>query len=424
MTNSTTTLNGFQTSFLTELQNGDVISLPSGAAGASEEFTVTVTNNTTLTLSGTPTNTVTSVNAIRKRAKLKDQQKNILLRKLQKNGIKTLKTEDAAGASRTTVVVRETYHGSTSSGAVSFGPAGTNETFNAVDNEDFVLIVVTGGTGTAATGDIINLNSSNVTVTGQGTNTLVVTSPTVLGNGADVRLVATLTRTVTSEKNKTRNRVQLLQVDNDGIAGGGQYGTSAHHKDISFGVDDVHKLHAIYTEEDNTKFPYPPSSDISSSSGTFTAGELITGGTSGAIARLITVTTPISYVNVNGRDFTVGETITGGESTATATIDANYAGSRDVTNQFTLDNGQRDNYYDIAKLVRKSSAIAPVGKLLVVYDNFDHGGGDFFTVDSYSSIDYKDIPVYTATRVDPEVAEPTGEYDLRDTVDFRLSCCR
>ena len=419
VTNSTTTLNGFQTSFETELQDGDVISLPSGAAGASEEFTVTVTNNTTLTLSGTPTNTVTSVNAIRKRAKLKDQQKNILLRKLQKNGIKTLKTEDAAGASRTTVVVRETFHGSTSSGAVSFGPAGTNETFNAVDNEDFVLIVVTGGTGTAATGDIINLNSSNVTVTGQGTNTLVVTSPTVLGNGADVRLVATLTRTVTSEKNKTRNRVQLLQVDNDGIAGGGQYGTSAHHKDISFGVADVHKLHAIYTEEDNTKFPYPPSSDISSSSGTFTAGELITGGTSGAIARLITVTTPISYVNVNGRDFAVGETITGGESTATATIDANYAGSRDVTNQFTLDNGQRDNYYDIAKLVRKSSAIAPVGKLLIVYDNFDHGGGDFFTVDSYSSIDYKDIPVYTATRVDPEVAEPTGEYDLRDAVDFR-----
>ena len=38
---------------------------------------------------------------------------------------------------------------------------------------------------------------------------------------------------------------------------------------------------------------------------------------------------------------------------------------------------------------------------------------------SYSSIDYKEIPVYTATRVDPEVAEPTGEYDLRDAVDFR-----
>ena len=37
----------------------------------------------------------------------------------------------------------------------------------------------------------------------------------------------------------------------------------------------------------------------------------------------------------------------------------------------------------------------------------------------YSGVDYKDIPTYTATRVDPEVREPSGEFDLRDTVDFR-----
>ena len=43
----------------------------------------------------------------------------------------------------------------------------------------------------------------------------------------------------------------------------------------------------------------------------------------------------------------------------------------------------------------------------------------FFTVDSYSGVDYKEIPTYTATRVDPEVREPSGEFDLRDTVDFR-----
>jgi len=56
---------------------------------------------------------------------------------------------------------------------------------------------------------------------------------------------------------------------------------------------------------------------------------------------------------------------------------------------------------------------------MVIADYFTHGTGDFFNVDSYSSISYKDIPTYSATRVDPEVAEPTGEYDLRDTVDFR-----
>ena len=40
-------------------------------------------------------------------------------------------------------------------------------------------------------------------------------------------------------------------------------------------------------------------------------------------------------------------------------------------------------------------------------------------MDSYSAIDYKEIPTYTATRVDPEVRTPSGEFDLRDTVDFR-----
>ena len=48
--------------FVTELKVGDVVAIPSGAWWCIEEFTVTVTNNTTLTLSGTPTNAVTSVN--------------------------------------------------------------------------------------------------------------------------------------------------------------------------------------------------------------------------------------------------------------------------------------------------------------------------------------------------------------------------
>ncbi|MEK9698365.1 MAG: DUF4815 domain-containing protein, partial [Candidatus Poseidoniales archaeon] len=109
----------------------------------------------------------------------------------------------------------------------------------------------------------------------------------------------------------------------------------------------------------------------------------------------------------------------GAESEETATLDVFTDGSRDVTANFTLDTGQRDNFYDIGRIVRKSASVAPTGRLLVVFDNFDHGSGDFFTVDSYSSISYKEIPTYTATRVDPEVAEPTGEYDLRNSVDFR-----
>ena len=58
---------------------------------------------------------------------------------------------------------------------------------------------------------------------------------------------------------------------------------------------------------------------------------------------------------------------------------------------------------------------------------FSHGTGDAFTVDSYSAsagqMEYDNIPTYTATRVDPDEPEPTGEFDLRDCFDFR-PCCR
>ena len=57
----------------------------------------------------------------------------------------------------------------------------------------------------------------------------------------------------------------------------------------------------------------------------------------------------------------------------------------------------KDNFYDIGRIVRKGNAVAPTGRLTVVYNYFEHGAGDFFTVDSYS-IDYKEIPTYTATR--------------------------
>ena len=416
-----TTVNGFQTDFVTELKVGDIIALPTGAAGALEERRVTaVTNATTITVASAFTNAVTSVSATRLRSTLTDQNKNILLRKLQKSGIKTLLTENNSGVSDTTVIIRRSFEDvSTAGGAVTFA-SGANETFNAIDNTDYVLIIITAGSGgSGAEGDIVNLNSSNVTVAGSGTNSLSITSSSILGNGAEVRLIATLTRTTANQKTKTRNRMHQVLVENNGIAGGAEYGSSAHQKDISLGVADVHKLYAIFDSEDDGTNPTLPQWTVTGASGSFTKGELITGGTSGAIARVINPITPITFISINGITFNVGESITGSESAETATLGTFTEGSRDVTNNFVMDSGQRDNYYDIGRIVRRASAAAPTGKLLIVFDYFDHSSGDFFTVDSYSSIGYKEIPTYTATRVDPEVSEPTGEYDLRDTVDFR-----
>ena len=86
-----------------------------------------------------------------------------------------------------------------------------------------------------------------------------------------------------------------------------------------------------------------------------------------------------------------------------------------VTSRYELDNGQRDNYYDVGRIVLKPGQLAPTGSLRIDFDWFLHGAGDHFDVDSYSGvIDYVNIPTYTS--------DTTGKtYQLRDCLDFRPS---
>jgi hypothetical protein len=88
-------------------------------------------------------------------------------------------------------------------------------------------------------------------------------------------------------------------------------------------------------------------------------------------------------------------------------------GSTNITTRFDLDTGQRDNFYDIGRIKLKTGAIVPTGRLLINFDFFSHGSGDYFDVDSYSGvIDYEDIPSYNS--------DTTGtKFDLRDCLDFR-----
>ena len=413
---------GYQTDFGTELEVGDILSIPSGASGVLEERRIDSITNQTLDLNADVTNGVSSVGVVRKRAQLRDQNKNVLIRKLQKNSIKTLKTELNNGVSDSSVVIRRSFTAqSNASGELSFS-CGANEVFNAVSNVDYVITILSAGVaGTGGVGAKIDLESGDVTITGAGTSSLQIedATDTPFGDGATVRLIATITRTTVNEKSKTRTRMNQVLVDNDGVGGGAAYGTSAHHKDVSLGVADIHKMWAVLDSEDASQNPVLPQWTITGATGNFVKGELITGSISGAKARIVNTISPITYIPINNIEFETSETITGAESAENATLDTFTVGSRIVTLNYTLDTGQRDNYYDIGRVVRKSNTVSPQGRLLVIFDYFTHGTGDYFSVDSYSSISYKDIPTYSATRVDPEVAEPTGEYDLRDAVDFR-----
>ena len=85
----------------------------------------------------------------------------------------------------------------------------------------------------------------------------------------------------------------------------------------------------------------------------------------------------------------------------------------DITDRFDLDNGQRDNYYDIGRIKLKKGKLKPTGRLLIDFDFFSHGTGDYFDIDSYSGVvDYENVPSYTS--------DTTGEiFELRDCLDFR-----
>jgi hypothetical protein len=81
-----------------------------------------------------------------------------------------------------------------------------------------------------------------------------------------------------------------------------------------------------------------------------------------------------------------------------------------ITDRYTLDDGQRENFYDVARMQLKPGASAPTGRILVIFDYFTHNPGDYFGVNSYSGVDYGDIPTFNSIK---------GAIALRDAVDFR-----
>lgn len=90
-------------------------------------------------------------------------------------------------------------------------------------------------------------------------------------------------------------------------------------------------------------------------------------------------------------------------------------GDPEITDSFIFDNGQRETYYDLARIILKPGAQTPINPILVVYDYFEHvgssGTGDYFTVDSYTNVDYADIPNFNSSVY--------GVVSLADVVDFR-----
>jgi|694.fasta_scaffold00555_34 hypothetical protein len=92
------------------------------------------------------------------------------------------------------------------------------------------------------------------------------------------------------------------------------------------------------------------------------------------------------------------------------------AGAINITNRFTLDSGQRLSHYQKGALVLKDGVGIPTGAIQVVYRYFAYSStGNYFSVDSYSSIPYEDIPEFKITNPDGT----TTTIPLHDVIDYR-----
>jgi len=103
------------------------------------------------------------------------------------------------------------------------------------------------------------------------------------------------------------------------------------------------------------------------------------------------------------------------------------ATANNITDRYTFESGQKDNFYDHASIKLKAGQPGPAGKIMVVVDYFDWDGGEgYHSVDSYPTsgaynqvdagstltFNYGAIPDFTSPTTGDSVA-------LRDCVDLR-----
>jgi hypothetical protein len=103
-------------------------------------------------------------------------------------------------------------------------------------------------------------------------------------------------------------------------------------------------------------------------------------------------------------------------SPSTTPIYSNLLTYKDITNNYSFDNGQRDSYYDHASITLVPGAPQPTGNILVFVNYYQHVGGDgYFALSSYLNSQkpetYQSIPLY--------ISKHGTTYPLRDSVDFR-----
>ena len=344
---------------------------------------------------------------VRYRNRLNDIENANLLSEMPKRYVKTISDES--------MVVRRTFDDlNTATNSVSITlPEG--EQFESISDTNYTITVLSAQGGASySAGDEIPLNTTNsgnfgyVAFTTSERTTLQITNLTLIDT---IKVTATVSKNTVQKKTKSAAEMKVLRVNKTtqdlkiplyNLTYADEYGTRIEDRDISLGVSDVYRLHAVYESTDEND-PIIPSVTLVEPV-FFKVGTTVKGATSGAIAKVVNFNAgnlKLTLVYVDGI-FQAGETISGidtNNDVSSAIIsDADgsiVVGSNVITDDYFLEVNQTDYLYDISKIIRKKDAPVPIRKIVAVYDYYTHSAtGDYFAGQSYLNTDYADIPFY------------------------------
>jgi hypothetical protein len=231
-----------------------------------------------------------------------------------------------------------------------FGGSGVYS--QSVKDQHFYVVVTAVGTSGFSVGQVLRFDGSRTITGGSIVNGAAhtVTLFANVGTNFTGMIIATINGNTIPERTKTLSGYKLAIISSPSTSIGGKN---------SLSNSDIYDIKAIY----NTSTTDP-------------TGQVTVDSVTGAIS---------SWGSVGTHD--------------------------DVTANYGLDNGQRDDIYDHGNIICQANPPLNTEYLVVVYRNFTHSGNGYLSVDSYG-IPYDQIPSY--------VSPITGKtYNLRDCFDFR-----
>ena len=311
---------------------------------------------------------------------------------------------------------------------IDVSASGITSAFFEVYDPDRYVVSYSGGTQAPLTAGQFTLTNDSTTLTISGldaSESNVVVNATLKKRG----LKSKIKNLVKSQK----TFVRLSKFESAGITTGVNNGLTynkfnglrVEDEEISLNTPDVINVVAVHQSKgsadpsfDSLVFQTGLNLDTNS-----VLGEYLLGGTSGALAQLVTRSsaTTVEFVYLNSTTFQVNEDVKFLESNITGTIQTVNLGSYiDLTDKYSLDTGNRQQFCDFSRIKRKTGRPPANKRMVIVYDKYNVPSvdtGDIFTVQSYQASQFKD-GVPSSEYFDRQ----TGQFRqirLTDTLDFR-----